>query len=94
MMGDASFEYKHKVFHIRFTRHFALYLPSHPYIYSSHIRTLTVSLQPTSSLCIALSYPEDVDTERNTHDTGHNQRPGIAPDLRRPDHLVVKQSCA
>src|SRR6266702_6882315 len=65
----------------RFTRHFALYPPSHPYIYSDVNALLTVSLKPASPLCIAFSNPEDVNTERNTDDTGNNQWPRIAPDF-------------
>ena len=75
------FEYKGEAFHIRFTRRFALYLPSHPCIYSNVNELLTVSLKPASPLCIAFSNPEDVNTERNTDDTGNNQWPRIAPDF-------------
>ena len=75
------FEYKDKAFHILFTRRFALYLPSHPCIYSNVNELLTVSLKPASPLCIAFSNPEDVNTERNTDDTGNNQWPRIAPDF-------------
>src|SRR6266516_1418798 len=57
-------------------------------------KLLIITLQSASSLCIAFSNSEDVDTERNAHDTGNNQRPGITPDLCRPDHLIVQQSCA
>src|SRR6266566_4876156 len=51
------FEYKDKAFHILFTRRFALYLPSHPCIYSNVNELLTVSLKPASPLCIAYSNP-------------------------------------
>ena len=42
---------------------------------------LTVSFEPTSSLCIAFGDAEDVDADGNTHDTGNNQGPGVAPYL-------------
>ncbi len=48
---------------------------------STQYLLLSISLQFASSLRIAFGNPENEDSERNTHDTSNNQRPGVAPDL-------------
>src|SRR6266446_6020992 len=50
---------------------------------------LPVSFQLTSSFRISFGEAEDVNADRNAHDAGDNQGPGVAPYLRRPDDLVT-----
>src|SRR5215467_10823428 len=53
---------------------------------------LSISLQLTGSLRIAFSNPEDVNADGNTHDTGNDQGPGVAPYLCRPDYLIIQET--